>query len=133
VASIKPSLTALLIGHSFTVVYIPLAICLFYFSTARSRKTPIFLANAFNIIFAITVGIVDDYRAVCVYPSSSARINAPPIGVLGAFQSIIVDTILLLRLVAVYPRRSVGLRAFVLLVTLPVLLKVARVINISLF
>ncbi len=55
------------------------------------------------------------------------------IGVLGAVQSIIIDTILLIRLVSVYPAAFVGKTVFALLVTVPVLLKLARVVNLCLF
>ena len=55
------------------------------------------------------------------------------IGVLGAFQSIIIDSILLFRLVAVYPPSFIGRRPFALLITLPVLLKIARIVNLGLF
>lgn len=55
------------------------------------------------------------------------------IGVLGAVQSILVDTILLIRLVSVYPPSFVGRRIFGTMLALPVLLKIARVINLILF
>ena len=55
------------------------------------------------------------------------------IGVLGAVQSIIVDTILLIRLVSVYPPSFVGKRTFGLILVGPVLLKIARIINLCLF
>ena len=55
------------------------------------------------------------------------------IGVLGAFQSIIIDSILLIRLVAVYPPSFIGRRPFALLITVPVLLKIARIVNLGLF
>ena len=55
------------------------------------------------------------------------------LGCIGVWQSILVDLILLVRLVAVYPPRSVGLIRFTLLITIPVSLKIARVINILLF
>ena len=55
------------------------------------------------------------------------------IGVLGAVQSIIIDSILLIRLISVYPPSFVGRRRFSLLITLPILLKIARVVNLCLF
>jgi hypothetical protein len=54
-------------------------------------------------------------------------------GTLGAVQTIFVDTILLFRICSVYPLRYLTWQRFVLLVSLPVLLKVARVINLFLF
>ena len=55
------------------------------------------------------------------------------IGVLGAVQSIIIDTILLVRLVSVYPPSLFGKKIFVGLITVPLLLKIARIINLCLF
>ena len=55
------------------------------------------------------------------------------IGVLGAIQSILVDTILLIRLASVYPSSYIGRTRFTALLTLPVLLKIARVVNLILF
>ena len=55
------------------------------------------------------------------------------IGVLGDFQLILCDVILLIRLTAVYPIDYVGLRGFIKLITLPVVLKIARLINLFLF
>ena len=55
------------------------------------------------------------------------------IGVLGAIQSILIDTTLLLRLLAVYPLPSVGPKIYLGILVLPVLLKIARIINLILF
>ena len=55
------------------------------------------------------------------------------IGILGAIQTILVDTILLLRLLAVYPRSCIGHKRWALLITLPIVLKLARVINLVTF
>ena len=55
------------------------------------------------------------------------------IGIIGAFQSILVDLILLVRLISVHPLSHLGLARFVLLTSLPVLLKIARVVNIIIF
>lgn len=55
------------------------------------------------------------------------------IGVLGAVQSILVDIILLIRLVSVYPPSYIGKKLFGVMLALPVLLKIARVINLILF
>ena len=51
---------------------------------------------------------------------------------MGIIQSLLIDVILLIRLVSVYPRDLVGTRRFVLIITLPVLLKIGRFINLVL-
>jgi len=55
------------------------------------------------------------------------------IGITGAFQSILVDLILLVRLISVHPLNHVGLTHFAILTTLPILLKIARVVNMIIF
>lgn len=55
------------------------------------------------------------------------------IGIIGAFQSILVDLTLLVRLISVYPLSHLGLTCFALLTALPILLKVARLINLIIF
>jgi len=54
-------------------------------------------------------------------------------GVLGAVQSILVDIILLVRLTSVYPYSHVGLWRFVQVIALPVVLKIARFVNLVMF
>ncbi|KAK0206819.1 hypothetical protein DFS33DRAFT_1381914 [Desarmillaria ectypa] len=133
---IKPTLTGVLIAHSFTVILIPLLIALLYLSTPRGRHTPIFILNIITISLAFTTGVLLDYRGIRTILSPE---NPPQlaynlvVGVFGSVQYILVDTILLLRLLAVYPRAYIGIRRYIALITLPVLLKVARVINLFVF
>lgn len=55
------------------------------------------------------------------------------IGILGAFQSILVDLILLVRLISVHPLSHLGLTRFAILMFLPILLKIARLVNMIIF
>jgi hypothetical protein len=153
-AVIQPALIDIMIGHTFTVILVPLLIAMFYFSNEHSRRQPIFILNVLNVCLAFSVGIMGDSRAVSIFYSLlamleiniSGKVNtmlspAHPypvsydiiMGTLGAVQTIFVDTILLFRICSVYPLRYLAWQRFVLLVSLPVLLKVARVINLFLF
>ncbi|KAG2126093.1 hypothetical protein BD769DRAFT_1462803 [Suillus cothurnatus] len=129
IAVIQPSLNSIMIGHTFTVILIPLIFALFYFSTPLSRRRPIFILNVVAIILAFTAGTMIDSLALNPWPPS---INIA-IGILGAFQSILVDLILLLRLTLIYPYTIVGPKRFVLITALPVLLKIARLVNMFIF
>ncbi|RDB24592.1 hypothetical protein Hypma_008258 [Hypsizygus marmoreus] len=135
-ATIKPALGDIFIAHTFTVLLVSLVIAVFYFSTHNSRRKPIFILNIVTILLALAVGFLIDARAVRVILSP---LNPPPlsvnlaIGVLGAVQAILVDTVLLLRLLAVYPRSYIGAHNFVLILMFPVLMKVGRVINLIMF
>lgn len=125
-----------MIGHTFTVILIPLIFALFYFSTPLSRRRPIFILNVIAIVLAFTAGIMIDSLAI---HSMLSPLDAwPPsvniaIGIIGAFQSILVDLILLLRLALIYPYTIVGPKRFALITTLPVLLKIARLVNMFVF
>lgn len=135
-AVIQPALIDIMIGHTFTVILVPLLIAMFYFSNERSRRQPIFILNVLNLCLAFSVGIMGDSRAVntMLSPTHPYPVSYDIImGALGAVQTILVDTILLFRVCSVYPPRYLAWQRFVVLVSLPVLLKVARVINLFLF
>jgi hypothetical protein len=55
------------------------------------------------------------------------------VGLLGTWQSVLIDSILLVRLVSVYPRRHIGRIRFALLIATPVIFKLTRVINVIVF
>ncbi|KIK79742.1 hypothetical protein PAXRUDRAFT_95833, partial [Paxillus rubicundulus Ve08.2h10] len=136
IAIIRPALIDIMIGHSFTVVLIPLLIALFYFSTSHSRRQLIFILNVFTVSLAFAVGIMGDSRAINVMlsPLNPFSISYDMcMGVLGAVQSILVDTILLVRLTSVYPYSHVGPWRFVQVIALPVILKIARFVNLVMF
>lgn len=130
---IHPSLISLMIGHSFTVLLVPLVIALFYFSNRYSRRTPIFILNIIAIILAFFAGVMIDALAIhaILSPTDSWPLGLNiSIGILGIFQCILVDLILLLRLISLHPPRHLGLPRFSLLIALPVLLKIARIANL---
>ncbi|KAH9885760.1 hypothetical protein C8Q73DRAFT_669351 [Cubamyces lactineus] len=136
IAPIRIAVRDLLIAHSFSILLLSLLIALLYFSTRHSRRQPIFLLNVFTILLALAVGGLIDYQTI---QTMIAPLDPTPlsfniaIGVLGAVQSIIIDTILLVRLVSVYPPSYVGRRRFAAILAVPLLLKVARIINLGLF
>ncbi|KAG1849207.1 hypothetical protein F4604DRAFT_1934996 [Suillus subluteus] len=129
IAVIQPSLNSIMIGHTFTVILIPLIFALFYFSTPLSRRRPIFILNVIAIILAFTAGVMIDSLAV----NSFNAVSIEPMAAIGAFQSILVDLILLLRLALIYPYTIVGPKRFALVTALPVLLKIARLVNMFMF
>ncbi|KAI6161780.1 hypothetical protein EDD17DRAFT_1435053, partial [Pisolithus thermaeus] len=135
---IHPSLVSLMIGHSFTILLVPLVIALFYFSNRYTRRTPIFILNVTAIMLAFFAGIMIDALAACVHSILSPTDSWPlalniSIGILGMFQCILVDLILLLRLISLHPPRHLGLSRFSLLIALPVVLKIARITNLIVF
>ncbi|KAF9226669.1 hypothetical protein BS17DRAFT_697636 [Gyrodon lividus] len=136
IAIIRPALIDIMIGHTFTVTLIPLIISLFYFSTSHSRRQLIFILNVFTLSLAFSVGIMGDSRAINTLLSPMQPFSVSydmSMGLLGAVQSILVDIVLLVRLTSVYPYSHVGLRRFVQVITLPVILKIARLVNLVMF
>lgn len=54
------------------------------------------------------------------------------ISILGVIQALLVDTILLLRLISVYPLSLLGPTRFFSLIALPIVLKITRFVNLVL-
>ncbi|KAG9312762.1 hypothetical protein JVU11DRAFT_7197 [Chiua virens] len=119
---IKDSLQSLVILHTFSVLLIPLLIALFYYSTPRSRRQPIFILNVLALSLAFIVGVIGDAMNVQI-----------AIGFTGSFQAMLADAILLVRLITVHPPSRIGRLRFALLMFVPITLKVARLINLSLY
>ncbi|KAF8452310.1 hypothetical protein L210DRAFT_3383707 [Boletus edulis BED1] len=135
-ATVRPCLRALMIGHTFLVLLIPLLVALFYYSTPYSRRQPIFILNVFSVALAITSGVVGD--VLNIHTILSPHIIWPvrlqiAAGFTGNFQAMLVDAILLVRLITVHPLSRVGFVRFALLTSLPITLKVARVVNSILY
>ncbi|TFK48118.1 hypothetical protein OE88DRAFT_1810801 [Heliocybe sulcata] len=123
----------ILVSHTFTVLYLPLFIALFWFSTERSRKQVSFILNVLSIVLAFTSGVLVDVYAVSSLLNPAHPLPASwtiAIGVLGIVQSILVDSILLARLFVVYPWKIISVRRRFLIFGLPIALKFARTANL---
>ncbi|EIW84013.1 hypothetical protein CONPUDRAFT_135622 [Coniophora puteana RWD-64-598 SS2] len=135
-AVIAPSLRSLVIGHTFLSIFVPLILSLFYFSTSHLRRRAVFWLNVLAIVLAFAAGIMIDALAIhsILSPQSpwGAAMNIA-IGILGAWQSILVDFILMIRIVSVYPLHRVGTTKFGFILALPVALKLERIINMIVF
>ncbi|KAI0351194.1 hypothetical protein OH77DRAFT_1358019, partial [Trametes cingulata] len=104
VAAIEPSLQLLLVGTVFASFLVPITIALFYFSTPRIRRQPIFILNVIAIALALTEGAVNTYnqtRAILALPVS---IHSDIV-----FECMVIlvplftESILVFRVVAAYP------------------------------
>lgn len=125
-----------MVGHTFMILMLPLLAGLFYFSTRHSRRQPIFVLNVIAILLSIIIGILIDYYSIrsMLDPSANLPVSINfAIGLLCTVNSIIVDSILLVRLLVVYPPSQMHMLRFVSIIALPVLLKVARIINFIVF
>ncbi|KAI0069081.1 hypothetical protein BV25DRAFT_1834137 [Artomyces pyxidatus] len=130
-----PALHNIFISHTFLVLFFPLMVALWYYSNDFTRRQPVFILNVINLLLGITVAIMLDWRAVhsILVPIGNTLVFDIAIGLLGTIQSIFVDTILLIRIISVYPRSVVGNFRFARLIAVPVVLKLLRIINLIVF
>ncbi|KAJ7593784.1 hypothetical protein C8J56DRAFT_884557 [Mycena floridula] len=132
----RPSLILLLIGTIWTSMLVPLIVALLFFSTRDLRRKPIFILNLIAISLGFAVGIFNfivEYHAI-MSPRDPMSIQASiAFTVVAGAVPIFVESILLFRLLAVYPpsrtRREVVIAIFGTLG----LLKIARIVNVIIF
>ena len=149
VASIIPSLKSLLLATVFSSFLIPTAVVLFFFSTPILRRRPTFVLNVCAIVLGLVQGMLYMYFVVSRYSSTSSflytkslglqikeLIAMPPsptvISVMTALCIVIpicVQTILFLRVLAVYPPQQLSLSVRMGIYGPLVAMKVARVAN----
>ncbi|RDX57202.1 hypothetical protein OH76DRAFT_1476640 [Lentinus brumalis] len=106
VAAIEPSLSLLLIGAVCSSILIPIGIALLFFSTSAQRKRPIFILNVISIAFGLIEGALNIYNQTCAILARPINTNVYIVDVLiFILIPIFSESILLLRVIAVYPPR----------------------------
>lgn len=63
-AALAPSLNLVLIGTVWSAFLVPIAIALFFFSTAATRRQPVFIMNVLSISFGLVEGAINIYNQV---------------------------------------------------------------------
>ncbi|KAJ6561517.1 hypothetical protein DFH09DRAFT_1316097 [Mycena vulgaris] len=135
-AVVQPSLTFLMIGTVFSSLLIPMLVALLFFSTSDSRRLVIFHVNVLAIITGIFTGIINAYCEIhnILSPLTPAAIALfDTYAFMSFFLPFLVEAILLLRLLAVYPYSTTPIRKFILIFTFPVIVKLVRIINLAVF
>ncbi|KAI1787118.1 hypothetical protein LXA43DRAFT_738876 [Ganoderma leucocontextum] len=135
VAALDPSIKFLLIGTACSATLFPLAVLLFFFSDPAFRRRPLFILN----VFIIALGFLEG--AINIYIQTRSMLTKPvPVGFSIAFACLevlvpmLADTVLLLRVVAVYHPRQLRSTACVAGIYVPIAaIKVARMIVEILF
>ena len=64
--SITAPVGFVLVSTSFAAMLVPLLVVLFYFSTATSRRRPVFVLNVASVILGILIAVWSDYLLVCL-------------------------------------------------------------------
>lgn len=137
VSSTRYSVNMLIIGTLYSAILIPLLICLFAFSSARTRRTPMFMLITFDIILGLVNGVGNGYLEAHVltdpFNIKDFTQKVFGFGVIFVFTPWIIDLALLLRLAAVYPPNKQQKLATVSIFAFPVLVKIARLVMIILY
>ncbi|PFH46738.1 hypothetical protein AMATHDRAFT_69230 [Amanita thiersii Skay4041] len=134
IAFIKPQMNILIIHAIGAAILLPLLVSLFFFSTKRLRRKPVFIFNVISILLGLAVGmfyVAETYTTITdpLKPFKPSRFKA--IVCLPALAPILTESILLLRVFTVYPYRTTPRWAFILIVILVMSLKLARIVNIT--
>ncbi|KAJ6595830.1 hypothetical protein DFH09DRAFT_1135736 [Mycena vulgaris] len=136
IAVIVPGLTFSLLGAFFGGILLPLLVFLFMFSTPTSRAHPVFILNVAIVILgmglaAINVGqewsnMVTPTIAI---PDSLTLANIA----LTVISPLVIDSVLIFRYIAFYPRRSTPLSTYAKILAFPVIVKTGRLVCDTIF
>jgi hypothetical protein len=156
IAAIQPSIVFLMIGTIWTGILLPLMVALFFFSSKDTRRKPIFILNVLSLSLGFLLGIFNAYIQVShlkrhsfcehladkdmdqihtmlfpLQPWSSA--NNLVFTILTGYTPLLVETILVVRLLAVYPYSTTPKRLWFFIFIPLLLLKIARFVNFTIF
>ncbi|KAH8108861.1 hypothetical protein DFH11DRAFT_1630846 [Phellopilus nigrolimitatus] len=135
-AAIKPSLTFILVMTPLGSMIVPIIILLFFFSSPVSRSLPIFYLNIFACLIGLLEAFLNGALEVkqILYPTETipqALFLATIASVV--LSPVIIDSILLIRVLAFYPARTSPLRDRIKVLVFPVLVKCGRFIVVVLY
>ncbi|KAK0245510.1 hypothetical protein EDD85DRAFT_20707 [Armillaria nabsnona] len=135
-AVIRPSLKLMLLCSAWSSALVPLLFALFLFSSRTLRRTPIFMLNVVSIIMGLALGVLAYYNGVTailspdvIIPGAAVITQAVFINALPLF----TESILVLRVLTVYPLRTAPRRTLAIVYIPLCCLKLARLINILVF
>jgi hypothetical protein len=156
IATIQPCIVSLMIATIWTGILLPLMVALFFFSSKDTRRKPIFILNVLSLSLGFFLGIFDACTQVShlmrhsfcetladkdmnqihtmlspLQPWSSA--NNVVFTILTGYTPLLVETILVVRLLAVYPYSSTPKRLWFFIFIPLLLLKIARIVNTTIY
>ncbi|KAG0708187.1 hypothetical protein DFH29DRAFT_1075826 [Suillus ampliporus] len=135
-ATIQSSIPFLLTGTVLSSLLIPILIALLVFSTPETRRHPNFALNVLGLLLGLTEGAVNIYLLVhsmltpTVAETTAALVSMP---VLTFFGPLVVESTLVMRLAAVYPRSSTSRLKFWSILLFSISLKTIRAVNVFVF
>ncbi|KAI0655741.1 hypothetical protein C8Q70DRAFT_887464, partial [Cubamyces menziesii] len=131
IAVIEPSLSTLLLVTMLSSFLVPILVVLFYSSSPVTRMKPIFLMNVVTIVLALALGAIDitlQTKAILAMPTIRPLQTA--LTCLMILAPFCAELVLILRVIAVYPARSVSWSTRLLVYSPIAVLKAARIANI---
>jgi len=156
IAAIQPSIVFLMIGTIWTGILLPLMVALFFFSSKNTRRQPIFILNVLSLSLGFLVGAFNARTEVShlirhsfcepladkdinqihrmlfpLQPLSSA--NTLVFSIMTSYIPWLVETILVVRLLAVYPYSTTPKRLWFFIFIPLLLVKIARFVNLTIF
>ncbi|KIK25009.1 hypothetical protein PISMIDRAFT_97488 [Pisolithus microcarpus 441] len=136
VQDIRAPLTFITVVTPLCACLVTLLVVLFVFSTVESRRRLIFRLNVIAICFALILGvlsfIVSGNAILRPFSPVSESLYAATI-IFAMFPPVFYDSILLTRLLALYPTETTSLSTLVRILAFPMCVKCGRLVVLSLY
>ncbi|KAE9397038.1 hypothetical protein BT96DRAFT_761514, partial [Gymnopus androsaceus JB14] len=133
---ISPTLNVVVVCAVWFGVSIPLLVLLFYTSNKETRRTPLFIANAVALLFAMSLGLTNVILLMKSVLNPSIAINRTSVLAfifILMMVEIFIDSILLFRVFIVYPPARTPLRRVILVFGPLLAFKIGRIVNAIIF
>ncbi|KAI1795277.1 hypothetical protein LXA43DRAFT_1108278 [Ganoderma leucocontextum] len=134
ISTVASAVDMLIVGTFFPALLVPIAAVLFFFSTPKLRPRPLFILNVLAIVFALGLGGIIIYNVkvgILLQPLDPGFALAQTVLLFAV--PMLTQSILVIRVFAVYPPPLLSWSRIFLIYTPIVALKVARVVNIVIF
>ncbi|KAJ3859188.1 hypothetical protein EV359DRAFT_23063, partial [Lentinula novae-zelandiae] len=136
IAIIEPGVTFSLLGAFFCGMLLPLLVLLLLFSSSTARRHPVFLLNIFIIVLGLGLGAVNVGQEwsnmvtpLVAIPDSLTLANIA----LNTCSPVIIDSVLLFRILAFYPRMTTALSTYIGVLAFPIAIKIGRFVCVTIF
>ncbi|KAJ8595649.1 hypothetical protein M405DRAFT_871734 [Rhizopogon salebrosus TDB-379] len=134
IVAVQYSLSFLLIAAMMNSFIISILLVMFVFSTTSLRRRPVFILNVITLCLALLAGAFSMYGEIHTMlspdvPQSTAILLS--FMIVNYFAAMVAEGILMLRLLAAYPFELTPRVRFVAIMSVPVIIKIARIINFS--
>ncbi|KAF8479924.1 hypothetical protein JB92DRAFT_3149395 [Gautieria morchelliformis] len=136
IASLRPCVTLLMIGTVFSTVLVCMLIAMLLFSNPATHHELSFILNVVSLLLGICLGFMNGYLEIHTMLSPLVPIVRATFmadSVINALGPILVEFILFTRLLVIIPYRMTPHAEFFGVMSFPVLVKIARIVNVSVY